>query len=171
MGGGHRARDGSGVDGNGAIGDWGVVKRGEREDVGLAAAVGLAAGDAVLELRAADDFGHALGELLRGVDALAVDVGEAVAGMQAAVGRVAATDAFDDHAAGFFAGEADEAADRQPVDRVEGLAELFAADSGGQTDAELLDADAGEFGSDVVAQLVQDNEGEQDAYEGEDVGD
>ena len=72
-------------------------------------------------------------------------------------------------ARGFLAGQPDEAANGQPVEGVERLAELPAlADPRREADAEFFDADAGEFGGDEVSEFVQDDQSEQDADEGED---
>ena len=65
--------------------------------------------------------------------------------------------------------ELHEAADRQPVERVDGLA-LVAQDLGPrrEADAELQHADVREPGGDEVAELVDDHEGAQDEDEQDD---
>ena len=82
---------------------------------------------------------------------------------------------FDENARGssgvvaVLALELDEAADRQPVERVERLA-LRAQDLGArrEADAELEDADAGEARGDEVTELVDHHEGAQDQEEQDD---
>ena len=65
----------------------------------------------------------------------------------------------------FFAEQADEAAERQDVDRVLGLAALKPKSSRRVADAELQHLDAEELGREEVPGLVDDDEDDQDAEE------
>ena len=107
--------------------------------------------------------------MLVAVDGRAVDFQDDVARVQTgAGGGTLGVDGGDEDARAFLPGETHEAAQGQPIDRVEGFAKADAGDPRGHADAELFDAHARELGHDEVAELVQDHESEQDADEGED---
>ncbi len=66
-----------------------------------------------------------------------------------------------------FAEEAHEAAEREPVDGVDGVAPGEAPRAGRVSEAGLQDLDSGELGREVVAELVDDDEDDEDTGEGE----
>ena len=142
---------------------------GQGESPGGLAAVGFDVVEGELALVFAVGAEDSIEELIGRDDALAVDLEDAVAGDEVLLHAGVLVDGGDEETGGFLTGESDEAADGEPVEGVEGFAELLAfADSWWESDAELFDSDAGELGGDEVTEFVEDDESEEDSDEGED---